>query len=193
MQRICVFCGASCGVRPAYAEAARALGAALARNKLELVYGGGGVGLMGVLADSALASGGAVTGVIPKALATKELLHAGLSSLRVVGSMHERKAVMSDLSDAFLALPGGLGTLEEFCEVLTWAQLGLHRKPCGLLNVESYFDPLLTLLDHAVSEGFVTAADRALVIEERDPQRLLDALAAFRPAKVKRWIDREKI
>jgi uncharacterized protein (TIGR00730 family) len=147
---------------------------------------------MGVLADSALAAGAEVIGVIPEALATKDLMHAGLASLRVVGSMHERKAVMADLADAFVALPGGFGTLEEFCEVLTWAQLGLHRKPCGLLNVQGYFDPLLALLDHAVSEGFVSPANRALVIERRDPPRMLAALAAFKAPRVKRWIDRGK-
>jgi hypothetical protein len=152
------------------------MGAALARRKIELVYGGGRVGLMGILADAVLASGGTCTGVIPRPLATKELAHAGLSKLHVVETMHERKALMADLSDAFIALPGGFGTLEEFCEALTWSQLGFHTKPCALLNVEKYFDPLLALFDHAVSEGFVKAGHRALVLQDSNPDELLDAI-----------------
>jgi uncharacterized protein (TIGR00730 family) len=152
------------------------------------VTGGGRVGLMGVVADSAMDAGGDVIGVIPEALAAKEVAHAGLTELRVVGSMHERKALMAELSDGFVALPGGFGTLEEFFEVLTWAQLGLHPKPCGLLNVAGYYDPLLSLLDHAVQEQFLRSAHRALVIEEKDPERLLDRLAAFRPRGAEKWI-----
>ena len=193
MKRICVFCGSSAGARPEYADAARKLGEALARQKLALVYGGGCVGLMGILADSALAAGGAVIGVIPQALATKELMHAGLTELRVVATMHERKAAMAELSDAFVALPGGFGTLEEFCEVLTWAQLGFHRKPCGLLNVHGYFKPLLALFDHAVAEKFVTPAQRTLVIEAAQPEDMLATLAAFKPPHMKRWVEREEL
>jgi len=177
-KRVCVFCGSSAGLSERYAEAARATGLAIARRGLGLVYGGGRVGLMGHLADSALAAGGEVVGVIPKALFERELGHTGVTDLRVVRSMHERKAVMADLSDAFLALPGGLGTLEEFCEVLTWAQLGIHRKPCALLNVEGYFDPLLALFENAVREGFLAKAHQALVKAGPDPEALVEALAS---------------
>src|SRR5687768_3375935 len=149
LQRICVFCGSSTGSNPAYRHVADGLGRAIARSGRRLVYGGGNVGLMGVVADAALADGGEVTGVIPRHLVEREVAHAGLSELRVVDSMHQRKQSMADLSDAFIVLPGGLGTLEEFFEVWTWGQLGLHRKPYGLLNVAAYFDPLLTFLDHA--------------------------------------------
>jgi uncharacterized protein (TIGR00730 family) len=192
MKRVCVFCGSSPGARPAYASAARELGAALARRGLGLVYGGGGVGLMGILADSALASGASVIGVIPKGLATKELAHAGLSDLRVVSSMHERKALMAELADAFIAMPGGLGTLEEICEILTWAQLGIHAKPCSLLNVEGYFDTLLAMLDHAVAERFVRPEHRALVLSGSDPSELLSALERHRAPQLEKWIDRDK-
>ncbi len=193
MRRVCVFCGSNHGARPGYTSAARALAAALVRRGVGLVYGGGGVGLMGVLADSVLAAGGEVIGVIPEALVAKEVAHKNLSDLRVVSSMHERKALMAELADAFIALPGGYGTLEEFCEVITWAQLGLHRKPCGLLNVDRFFDPLLAFFDHAVAEAFVRPAHRALVMEARDPERLLDALASFRPPELEKWIDRDEI
>jgi uncharacterized protein (TIGR00730 family) len=165
------------------------MGEAIVRRGLGLVYGGGCVGLMGTVADAALAAGGEVIGVIPEALVAKEVAHAGLTELRVVGSMHERKALMAELSDGFMALPGGFGTLEEFFEVLTWAQLGLHPKPCGLLNVEGYYDPLLALLDHAITEQFLRPAHRALVIEEREPERLLDRLAAYRPERAEKWIE----
>jgi uncharacterized protein (TIGR00730 family) len=190
MKRVCVFCGSSTGIRTVYREAARALGIALAQRGEELVFGGGRVGLMGVLADAVLAAGGRAIGVIPEALVAKELAHRGLTELRVVDSMHQRKALMADLSDAFLALPGGFGTLEEYCEVLTWAQLGLHAKPCGLLNVAGFYDGLLELFDHAVSEQFVSGPHRLLVLVEQDPQRLLDLLAGYRAAQVEKWIDR---
>jgi uncharacterized protein (TIGR00730 family) len=153
------------------------MGTELARRRLGLVYGGGRIGLMGVLADAALAAGGEVTGIIPEALLAWEVAHANLTDLQVVASMHERKARMADLSDAFVALPGGFGTFEEFCEVLTWSQLGLHRKPCGLVNVDGYYDHLLALLDHAVTERFVRPEDRALVLEATEPEPLLDLLA----------------
>jgi hypothetical protein len=153
------------------------------------VYGGGNVGLMGELADAALAAGGEVIGVIPEALVAWEVAHAGLTELRVVGSMHERKAVMAELADGFLSLPGGYGTFEEFCEILTWAQLGLHAKPCGLLNVEGYFNALLALFDHSVRERFVRPEHRAMVLEERDPARLLDRMAAYRAPVREKWIE----
>jgi len=189
MRRICVFCGSSVGRNRKYAEMAAETGALLARKGVELVYGGGSIGLMGVIADTMLAAGGHVIGVIPRALATRELTHTGLPDLRVVGSMHERKALMAELADAFLALPGGIGTFEEFLEVLTWAQLGMHRKPCGLLNVEGYFDHLMTFLDHAVAEGFFRAEHRGLVLDADDPERLLERLASYRPPVLERWID----
>ena len=153
-RRICVFCGSSSGLRPAYAAAAGSLARHLAANRITVVYGGSKVGLMGILADAALAVGGEVIGVIPDSLIEKEVAHARLSDLRVVKSMHERKALMAELSDAFIALPGGFGTLEEFCEVLTWAQLGLHRKPCGILNIEGYYDRLLALFDMLLQSSF---------------------------------------
>jgi uncharacterized protein (TIGR00730 family) len=189
---VCVFCGSSPGARPAYRAAAHALGAALARRGIGLVYGGGRVGLMGTVADAVLAHGGRAVGVIPAALVAREAAHEGLTALHVVESMHERKALMARLSQAFVALPGGLGTLEELCEVLTWSQLGLHAKPCAVLDVEGYFDPLLALLDRAVAEGFVRPEHRALLIEERDPERLLDRLARAHAPQVEKWIDERR-
>jgi len=175
---ICVFCGASAGANPAYLAAARAVGAALAGRGIELVYGGGRVGLMGAVADAALAAGGRVTGVIPLALVERELAHPGLSDLRIVTTLHERKALMAELSDAFLALPGGLGTLEELAEVLSWAQLGLHTKPIGALDVEGYFDGLAAYLDHATAEGFIAPDQRGLLAIETDLDVLLDRFVA---------------
>jgi uncharacterized protein (TIGR00730 family) len=166
------------------------LGELFAARNIELVYGGATVGLMGLLADAVLHRGGRVTGVIPQALVDKEIAHTGLTDLRVVNSMHERKALMADLADAFIALPGGFGTLEEFCEVLTWSQLGLHRKNCGLLNVNGYYDGLLSLFDHAVKEGFLKAANRKLVQSDRDPDRLIDAVLAAAPAVEAKWISK---
>jgi len=193
MKRVCVFCGSRNGTRDQYVAAARRTGEALARRGIGLVYGGGGIGLMGVLADAAVSAGGEVIGVIPEALMAREVAHGGLADLRVVASMHERKAVMAELADAFVALPGGFGTLEEFCEALTWAQLGIHRKPCGLLNVEGFFDPLLSLFDHAVRERFVSPDHRSLVVVEEDPERLLDALSRWEPPALERWMGREEI
>ena len=187
-----MFCGSNAGVRPAYLEAARATGRALARRGVGLVYGGGRVGLMGAVADAVLRAGGEATGVIPEALLAREVGHLSLTELRVVSSMHERKAMMADLSDAFVALPGGYGTFEEFCEVLTWSQLGIHRKPCGLLNVEGYYDGLLALFDHAVTEGFVRPPHRSLVVEAADPEEILDLLARYSPPEVEKWIDRDE-
>ena len=187
MKRICVFCGSNAGARSEYAEAARALATVLAERKLGIVYGGGNVGLMGVVADAALARGGEVIGVIPQKLVDKEVAHRGVTELRVVETMHERKALMNDLSDAFLALPGGFGTLDEFFEVLTWAQLGFHGKPCALLNVAGYYDGMLAMLDHAVTERFLRPAHRELVIADTDPLRLLQRLSAFVPAPKGKW------
>jgi len=189
-RRVCVFCGSNAGRRPEYADAAREMGRVLVERGLGLVYGGGKVGLMGIVADTVLAAGGEAIGVIPEALMAREVGHAGLTEIHVVGSMHARKAMMADLADGFVALPGGFGTFEEFCEVLTWSQLGFHPKPCGLLNVAGSYDPLLALFDHAVAEGFVPAPHRALVIEETGPARLLDRFAAFRPPATSKWIGR---
>jgi uncharacterized protein (TIGR00730 family) len=194
MKRLCVFCGSSEGIRPAYAEAACQLAAELARRRLSLVYGGGSVGLMGVLADAALAEGVEVVGIIPGPLASPELAHPGLSELRVVASMHERKATMAALADGFLALPGGLGTLEEILEILTWAQLGIHTKPVGLLNVRGYWDGLRSLLAHAVGEGFVRPQHAALLLVGDTPAALLDRFAACRPPTFPRpWLDPSQI
>ncbi len=191
VRRVCVFCGSAAGARPAYRRAAARLGEALARRGLGLVYGGGSIGLMGMVADAALAAGGEVVGVIPRRLARKEIAHAGLTRLRVVPSMHARKAMMADLADAFVALPGGLGTLEELTEVLTWAQLGLHAKPCALLDVAGYWRPLIRLLDHAAEERFLRPEHRRLLVVERSPERLLDRLGRWRPPPhVRKWIDR---
>lgn len=188
MRRVCVFCGSSPGADPGYAALARRTGALLAGRGLTLVYGGGGIGLMGALADAALAAGGHVIGVIPEALATREVAHAGLPDLRVVPSMHARKALMAELADAFMALPGGLGTFEELFEILTWAQLGLHAKPCGVVNAYGYYDPLVALLDRAEVAGFIRPEHRALVLVEDGPEALLDRFGAFVPPRVERWL-----
>jgi uncharacterized protein (TIGR00730 family) len=192
MKRICVFCGSSSGARPVYADTARALGGELVRRRLGLVYGGGCVGLMGAIADAVMEGGGEVIGIIPEALVERELGHGAITDLIVVGSMHERKAKMAELSDAFVAMPGGYGTLEEFCEIITWAQLGLHRKACGVLNVDGYYDPLLALFGRFVEEGFLKPANRLLVIEDNDPARLLDKLVHYTPPLTEKWIDRDE-
>ena len=189
MKRVCVFCGSSLGSDPAFAAAARGLGALLAREGLGLVYGGARVGLMGTIADAALSGGGEVIGVLPRALLERELAHEGLTQLHVVGSMHERKALMADLSDAFVALPGGFGTLDEFCEVLTWAQLGIHDKPCGLVNIGGYFDGLLAQVATAVAGGLTRPEHRDLVLVSADPEGLLEQLPAYRPVHLSKWID----
>jgi uncharacterized protein (TIGR00730 family) len=193
MKRICVFCGSARGVRPDYADAARRLGRALASRHLALVYGGGRVGLMGEIANSVLDAGGDVVGVIPRSLYEMEVAHTGVTDLRVVDSMHERKALMADLSDGFIALPGGLGTLEELFEVLTWGQLGLHGKPCGLLEVEGYFEHLIAFLSHAVGERFLRAEHRGLLMVATCPAALLDRLAEHRPPRIEKWIDRSEL
>jgi uncharacterized protein (TIGR00730 family) len=189
-RRICVFCGSNLGTSPVYREAAVSLGSLLVERGIELVYGGGNIGLMGVLADAVLTAGGRVIGVIPDSLMAREVGHQGLNELRIVKSMHERKALMSDLSDGFVALPGGFGTLEEFCEVVTWSQLGIQSKPCGLLNVAGYYDPLLVLFDHAVREGFLREENRHLVLHDRDPERLLEKMSNFAHAPADKWIGR---
>jgi uncharacterized protein (TIGR00730 family) len=191
MKWICVFCGSSTGIRPEYKSAAEELGATLARRKIGLVYGGGNVGLMGALADAALKAGGEVTGVIPAHLMEREIGHRGLTKLHVVQSMHERKALMADLSDAFVALPGGFGTLDEFCEILTWSQLGLHTKPCAVLNVAGYYSPFLAMLDHAVEERFLKMENRELVLTAESVPQLMRALEGWHPVPVEKWLDRE--
>jgi len=188
MNAICVFCGSSPGNDPAYAEAARSLGRTLAERATTLVYGGGHVGLMGVVADAALGAGGEVVGVMPKSLVEREIGHTGLTKLHVVRSMHERKALMSELSEGFIALPGGNGTLEEFFEVLTWAQLGEHGKPCGLLNVAGYYDPLLTVFDQMVDRAFLKVEHRELVLVEKAPSALLERFEGYEPPKTVKWI-----
>lgn len=192
LSSICVFCGSNEGARPEYRLAAEELGRLIALQGRRLVYGGGKVGLMGVLADSVLQSGGLVIGVIPQHLLDREVAHAGLTELRVVSSMHERKQAMSDLADAFVLLPGGVGSLEEFFEIWTWGQLGLHQKPYGLLNVAAYFDSLLAFLDLATAERFVREEHRRLVVIDHEPARLLDRLDQHRVPSLPKWIDREK-
>jgi uncharacterized protein (TIGR00730 family) len=190
LSAVAVYCGSNRGADPAYARAADALGRELAGRGIRLVYGGGHVGLMGVVADAVLRSGGQVHGVITQALQGKELAHRGLTTLTVVETMHERKAVMADAAGAFVMLPGGYGTLDEFFEALTWTQLGIHDKPCGVLDVAGYFAPLRDLLDASTREGFVAPAHRDLVITESDPALLLDRLAAWTPVAVSKWLDR---
>jgi uncharacterized protein (TIGR00730 family) len=192
--RLCVFCGSSAGVFSEYRHSAVAVARALFRNRIDLVYGGGSQGLMGILADTLLSLGGKVTGVIPEALMAMEAGHAGLTELRIVASMHERKALMSNLSDGFIALPGGFGTFEELFEVITWAQLGFHSKPIGILNVNHYFDPLLHLIEHAITEGFVPSDQKEILATADNPDVLLDKVIAMHAASRREgWIDKEKI
>ena len=193
MKRICVFCGSNAGNDPRYRADAEALGRLLAERCIELVYGGGNVGLMGIIADACLGAGGTVTGVIPEALIGKEVAgrvvdHRGLTRLEVVDSMHTRKARMAELADGFIALPGGFGTFEEFCEILTWGQLGFHVKPMGLLNVNGFYDPLLALFERAVAEGFLRKENRAMALAAEDIESLLAAMAAYRPEPVSKWL-----
>jgi uncharacterized protein (TIGR00730 family) len=193
VERICVFCGASPGSRPEYREATAELARLLVEEGIGVVYGGGGVGLMGALADAVLTEGGEIIGVIPRALVDREIAHRDVIDMRVVGSMHERKALMAELADAFIALPGGLGTLEELFEVYTWAQLGLHRKPCALLDVKGYYEGIEDFLTHAVTERFLREEHRELLIIERDAAALLDRIRDFQPdTAVPKWIDREE-
>jgi len=192
MKRVCVFCGSNAGVRAAYAEAARALARHLVKLGMGIVYGGGNVGLMGIVAETAMREGGKVIGVIPQALFEKEVGHRGITELRIVGSMHERKALMADLADGFIAMPGGWGTFDEFCEILTWAQLGLHRKPCGVLNVEGYYDTLLAMFDHSVAEGFLKAEYRPMVLASSEPEDLVAKMQAYHGRVLEKWIGREE-
>jgi uncharacterized protein (TIGR00730 family) len=191
--RICVYCGSSPGKNPAYSDAARALAKELCERDIGLVFGGGAVGIMGVVADAVLEAGGEVVGVIPKSLAKKEVAHYGLSELHVVASMHERKAMMADLSDGFIALPGGWGTLEEIFEMLTWAQLGFHEKPCGLLNVEGYFDGLIGFLENAFEQQFVKELYRPLLMQTNEPAVLLDKFSGYKAPKVRKWMDEDDL
>jgi uncharacterized protein (TIGR00730 family) len=192
MKRVCVFCGSSVGGNPEYEHAAREMGKVLAYRDIGLVYGGGNVGLMGVIADAVLDAGGEVIGVIPHALNEREIAHTGVTDLRVVDSMHERKAMMAQLSDAFIAMPGGVGTFEEFFEVVTWTQLGLHRKPCGLLNVADFYTPLVDFIDRTVIEGFIRPVHRAAIVVDSDPVRLLEKLSSVQLPDVPKWIRRDE-
>ncbi|MDC0667972.1 LOG family protein [Nannocystis radixulma] len=186
--RLCVFCGSSPGHDSSYLAAARNLGAALARAGIGLVYGGASVGLMGAVADAVMSDGGEVVGVMPRSLVDKEIAHKAVADLRIVASMHERKALMAELADGFVALPGGLGTFEELFEVWTWAQLGYHRKPCSLLNVGGFYDKLADFLDDVVSRGFVKPIHRSMLIVEQDPDALIKAIRAYQPPVVDKWI-----
>ena len=188
VRRLCVFCGSNVGRSAGYRRLAEQLGRALAGRRVGLVYGGGRVGLMGALADAALAAGGEVIGIIPQALMDREIGHRGLTELRVVGSMHERKASMAELADGFVALPGGIGTLEELFEVWTWAQLGLHAKPCGLLDTDGFFAPLVEFLDHLVTTGFVQPAHRSMLVTAESPEALLAAFASYQAPLVAKWV-----
>lgn len=193
LHRVCVFCGSSAGEDSRYLDAASNLGMAIAERGLGLVYGGSRVGLMGRLAQAALDAGGEVTGIMPRPLMNREIVHPDLHELVVTDSMHERKAQMAARSDAFIAAPGGLGTLEEFFEILTWGQLGFHRKPCGILNANAYYKALARMLDHAVREGFVQESHRKMILVEEDPGVLLDRLAAYDPPTLPRWIQEDEI
>jgi uncharacterized protein (TIGR00730 family) len=192
LRQVCVFCGSNPGRRPEYAQAARELGELLAARGVALVYGGGNTGIMGLLADAVIDRGGRVVGVIPEALAKRELAHGGLSELHVTRTMHERKALMAELADGFIGLPGGLGTFEEFLEILTWAQLGIHAKPCGLLNIAGYYDPLKAFLDHAVEELFVKPEHAAMLLLDSEPEALLQKMADYTPPTVEKWIDLDR-
>ena len=192
MKAICVYCGSSPGRLEVYASAARALGQALVERDLGLVYGGASIGLMGLIADTVLQLGGRAVGVIPQALARKEVVHRHLTELHVTRSMHERKTLMADLSGGFVAMPGGIGTFEEIFEIWTWAQLGIHAKPCGLLNVAGYYDALSTFLDHAAAEQFLKPPHRSLLMVEQEPQALLDRFASYQPPSVRKWLDADE-
>jgi uncharacterized protein (TIGR00730 family) len=188
---LCIFCGSSTGISPRYAEAATEFGQAMVRHGISLVYGSGRIGLMGVIADAVLAAGGEAIGVIPQALVERELAHEGLSTLHIVDSMHDRKRVMADLSDAFVALPGGAGTLEELFEQWTWAQLGIHGKPCGLFNVDGYFDPLIAMIDRMIGEGFLDRQYAAMLIHDVSIDPLLANLRAYEPPPIVKWSTRD--
>ena len=192
MKRICVYCGSNPGKSAEFLQSARTLAGELVRRDIGLVYGGASVGIMGEIADTVLAGGGEVIGVIPQALVDKEVSHSGLTELKIVDSMHERKEIMADISEGFIALPGGLGTIEEIFEVLTWAQLGFHKKPCALLNVKGYYDKLTQFLNHAVAEGFIANTHREMLLVEEEPHRLLEIMAAYTAPAVDKWIGRDE-
>jgi uncharacterized protein (TIGR00730 family) len=192
IRRLCVYAGSNAGARTEYADAAAALARLMAADDIGLVYGGGKVGLMGVLADTILAEGGEAIGIIPQALMDREVGHTGLTELRVVASMHERKALMAELSDGFVAVPGGIGTLEELIEVFTWSQLGIHAKPCGMLDAAGFYAGLAGLLDHMVGEGFLAPRHRATLVSAAEPAELLERLRAWEPPSVHRWMDLER-
>jgi len=188
MKRVCVFCGSSPGALPIYQQAASTVGRLLVEKGYGVVYGGGNVGLMGALAEGVLSAGGEITGIIPRSLFEKEIGYSDLKDLRIVGSMHERKALMGDLSDAFMALPGGFGTFEEFFEVVTWSQLGVHRKACGLLNINGFYDSLLAMCDHATAQGFIRQVDRELIVDDQDPKVLIQRIASFTVPESTKWL-----
>lgn len=193
MKRICVFCGSNTGNKPIYVEQARQLGAALANHEISIIYGGTTVGLMGAMADAALRGGGEVIGIIPKHLADRpNMTHQNLSEVHIVDSMHQRKAKMAELADGFIALPGGLGTLEELFEMLTWSQLGLHRKPCGILNVNGFYNKLIELIDGAITAQFIKPEHRQLLITDSEPETLIAKMHVYRPPKVNKWFDEQK-
>lgn len=191
IKKLCIYCGSSTGKNPSYIEGTRRLARILVDNKIDVVYGGASIGVMGALADAVLEYGGAVTGIIPEDLMSKEVAHSRITELKVVASMHERKAAMAEISDGFIALPGGIGTFEELFEILTWAQLGFHRKPVGLLNLNGYFDSLIRFLDHAVDEQFLQSYHRSMLIVESEPDRILERFSTYRSPVMKKWIDRE--
>lgn len=193
MKRICVYCGSRSGGKAEYAAVASTLGQTLAEQQLTLVYGGASVGLMGAIADSVLEHGGEVIGVMPKALVDREIAHSGLTDLRIVESMHARKATMAELSDAFVAMPGGLGTLEELFEILTWSQLGLHRKPCALLNIRHFYDPLIHFLDEATYEGFIQYHHRRMLVIANSPHSLIELLREYQAPEAKQWLSQDSV
>lgn len=193
MKSITVFCGSNVGARPDYAEAAKNLAANFVERNIRLIYGGGNVGLMGVIADEVMRLGGEVVGIIPDSLDRLEVGHRHITELKIVGSMHERKAMMAEMADGFIAMPGGIGTFEEFFEILTWAQLGFHEKPCGILNVSGYYNGLLALCDNAVDEGFLRPIHRELILTDSDVVSLLNKMAKYRPRPVEKWIDKDDL
>jgi len=191
MKRICVFCGSNNGANPIYLETAETVGQFFVSNHIELVYGGGRVGLMGKIADTVLAGGGKVIGIIPESLAVKEVAHQSLTTIHIVNSMHQRKALMAEYADGFIALPGGFGTFEEFCEIVTWAQLGIHQKPCGLLNAGGFYDNLIAMFDFSAAENFIRNEHRNLVLVERDIEKLHELMVNFRPPLIEKWLDKK--
>lgn len=193
MKSITVFCGSNSGLRAEYAQAAKKLARLLVEQNIRLVYGGGNVGLMKIIADEVMNAGGEVIGIIPDSLDQREVGHRGITELKVVSSMHERKALMADLADGFIAMPGGIGTFEEFFEILTWAQLGFHEKPCGILNVAGYYDGLLALCDHAVAEGFLRPVHRQLILDDSSEIALLEKMKNFQPKPLEKWVEREDL